>query len=163
MTHLTFAQAAWFLPFVLPICLYVTWTDLSRMIIPNIAVLALVAVYAIIGLMVLPMEEYLWRYVNLGVVLVIGFVLSSFGPVGAGDAKFAAAMAPFVAAGDGAMFLMLFCGVLLASWALHRMARATPALRNAAPDWVSWQKGKLFPMGVALAGSLILYLALGLT
>jgi prepilin peptidase CpaA len=40
--------------------------------------------------------------------------VASLGLVGAGDAKFAAAMAPFVAPGDGLFFLMLFALVLIA-------------------------------------------------
>ncbi len=35
------------------------------------------------------------------------------------------------------------------------------SIRKATATWASWEAGKLFPMGVALAGTLILYLALG--
>lgn len=163
MTHLLQTEALVFLILVAPLCLYVTWTDLSQMRIPNIAVLILAAVFAVAGLFLLPLEVYAMRWVWAVVVLAVGFVLSTVGPVaiGAGDAKFAAALTLFIAAGDGGRFLTLFAGVLLASWMIHRLARKIPAIRNATPDWVSWESGKLFPMGVALAGTLILYLALG--
>jgi prepilin peptidase CpaA len=130
--------------------------------IPNVAVLALAGVFLVVGPVILPFETYLWRLVALGIILVAGFVITALGMVGAGDAKFAAAMAPFVAAGDGLFFLMLFSLVLIGSWLLHRAAGRVPTLRRATPDWTSWDQGKLFPMGVALAAALSIYLAMGL-
>ena len=159
---LTFAEALWFLPLVLPICIWVALSDLREMRIPNIAVLALAGVFLVVGLIVLPFDASLWRLAMLGIVLVIGFVISSLGLVGAGDAKFAAAMAPFIAPGDGLFFLLLFSMVLIGSWVTHRTAGRVPALRRATADWASWDQGKLFPMGVALAGALAIYLALGI-
>ncbi len=159
---LTFAEAAWFLPFVLPICIYVAWKDLSEMRIPNTAVLALGAVFLVVGFFILPLDAYGTRLLQLAVVLFAGFIISSLGMVGAGDAKFAAVMAPFIAPGDLLFFLLLFSLVLLGSWLTHRGAARVPAVRRATPDWVSWDKGKLFPMGVALAGALAIYLIMGL-
>jgi prepilin peptidase CpaA len=49
---------------------------------------------------------------------------------------------------------------MIASYLGHRAFRAIPAVRRAAPDWQSWTAGKKFPMGVPLALSLVLYLAL---
>ena len=40
---ITAQSAIWFLPFALPISLWVIWSDLSTMRIPNTAVLALTA------------------------------------------------------------------------------------------------------------------------
>lgn len=160
---LTLTEAMWFLPLVLPICIWVAISDLRAMRIPNVAVLALAGVFLALGLIVLPLDAYLWRLAVLGIVLVVGFVITAMGMVGAGDAKFAAAMAPFVAPGDGLFFLMLFSLVLIGSWITHRMAGRVPAVRRATPDWASWEQGKLFPMGVALAGALAIYLGLGLT
>ncbi len=165
---LTTTEALWFLPFVLPICIWVAWSDLRDMRIPNISVLALTGVFLAIGLAQVATETmafstWYMRLLQLVVVLLAGFIITSLGLVGAGDAKFAAAMAPFVAPGDYLMFLVLFAAVLIGSWITHRSARAVPAVRRATPDWVSWDRGKLFPMGVALAGALVVYLALGIT
>jgi prepilin peptidase CpaA len=166
---LTTTEALWFLPFVLPICLWVAYSDLRAMRIPNLAVLALTGVFLAIGLLlVLAMgvwtfETYLWRLAALGVVLVAGFVISSLGLVGAGDAKFAAAMAPFVAGPDVLFFMILFSLVLIGSWIAHRVAGRVPAVRRATAGWTSWDQGKLFPMGVALAGALAIYLVLGVS
>lgn len=149
--------AMWALPFAAPICLWVAWSDMKTMLIPNKAVLALVVVFAVIGFLALPLETYLWRWPHLVVVLIVGFVMNMIGMLGAGDAKFAAAMAPFIALADVTSFAILFAIVLLASFALHRIARASP-LRNAAPGWESWER-RDFPMGLALGAVLAIYLA----
>ena len=46
--------ALWFLPFVLPICFYVAFTDMREMKIKNHAVTALALVFVVVGLIVLP-------------------------------------------------------------------------------------------------------------
>ncbi len=163
MPNLTFTEALWFLPFVLPICLYVAWSDLREMRIPNISVLILAGVFLVVGLIALPFEVYTMRLLQMVIVLLAGFLITSLGLVGAGDAKFAAAMAPFIARGDYLLFLTLFAAVLIGSWITHRGAGMVPAVRRATPDWISWDRGKLFPMGVALAGALVVYLALGIS
>lgn len=159
--ELTLTTALWFLPFVLPICLYVAWSDMKFMKIPNKSVLALLGVFVIIGLIALPFEDYLWRYANFAVVLTIGFLMSAARLVGAGDAKFAAGMAPFIAVQDGMLVLSLFAAVLLGAFAAHKIAQRIPLVRAATPDWVSWTSpNKKFPMGLALGGTLAFYLLL---
>lgn len=152
------AALAFFLA-TLPVAFWVAWSDMARMKIPNPAVMALVAVFLVLGPFLLPLADWGWRWLHLAVVLVVGFVMNMGGLIGAGDAKFAAAMAPFVALSDAAWFLVLFAAVLLAAFATHRGFRAVPAVRRLAADWQSWGRGD-FPMGLALAGTLSLYLAL---
>ncbi|MGC9370522.1 MAG: prepilin peptidase [Paracoccaceae bacterium] len=154
------AAALWFLPFTAPIALYVAWSDMKSMKIPNKAVYTLVAVFAVVGLIALPLETYMWRWLHLAAVLLVGFVMATAGLIGAGDAKFAAAMAPFVALGDAVLFCYLFSAVLLAGFVTHRAARRIPAVVNALPDWESWHRKKDFPMGLALGAVLVIYLAL---
>ncbi len=154
------AEAAlWFLPFVLPIAMWVAWSDMSRMKIPNKAVLALLGVFLLVGPFVLPFGDWAWRWVHFAVVLAAGFVLSSIRVMGAGDAKFAAAMAPFIAADDVRLLLLLLAAVIPASLVTHRAFRAVPAVRRATPGWESWTRPKEFPFGLPLAGTLVLYLA----
>ena len=153
--------ALWFLIFTLPVALWVAWSDMATMKIPNKAVVALVLVYAAVGLFVLPLPEYLWRWSHLVVVLAGGFLLYLTGAFGAGDAKFAAAMAPFFALADWLFVLILFAVVLIAAFVTHRGARRIPAVRRAFPDWESWAR-KDFPMGLALSGTLLAYFALAL-
>lgn len=156
--ELTVWAASWFLPFVTPICIYVAYMDMKSMRIPNPSVVALFAVFAIIGLIALPFEDYLWRYVHLVVALLIGMGLNAGGLVGAGDAKFVAAAAPFVALSDLTQIALIFATALLAAWAAHRVAKYA-GLRKVFPDWDSWTKEKDFPMGLALGPTLIIYLA----
>ncbi len=148
-----------FLPFVLPIAIWVAWSDMKKMKIHNEAVLALALVFLVVGPFVLPLGEWAFRWLHLVLVLVVGFLANMARLVGAGDAKFAAAMAPFVAAGDVQIFLVLFAAVLIAAYVTHRGARAIPPLRRALADWASWER-RDFPMGLALGGVLAIYLLL---
>lgn len=154
------SAALWFLPFAVPICFYVCYTDLSRMKITNRAVVALFVVFALVGLVALPFDSYLWRYAHLGIVLVVGIALNAGGVMGAGDAKFAAAAAPFLHVGDLRLVMVLFGATMIAALVAHRLVRASP-LRRLAPDWKSWTSGSKFPMGLPLGGTLALYLLLG--
>ncbi len=151
--------AFWLLFAATPVSLYVAWTDLKSMRIPNMAVLALLVAYAVIGVLTLPLAAWGWSWLNFAVILVMGFVLSMTGGFGAGDAKFAAAMAPFIALGDLRLFLVLLCAVSIAAFIAHRTLRAIPAMRRATPDWASWTR-KEFPFGLALGPALVFYLGL---
>ncbi|MEP1962094.1 prepilin peptidase [Tateyamaria sp.] len=155
------AQAAlWFLPFLVPLCLYVAYTDLAQMRITNPTVLAMVAVFVVLGFFLFPLNVYLWQLAQLVIVLLVCMVLNAAGGMGAGDAKFLAAAAPFVALADVRLVMILFAAVLLSAFAAHRIAKHT-ALRRMAPNWDSWtQEARKFPMGFALGPTLAIYLAL---
>lgn len=157
---LTTTQALWFLPFVLPICLYVCFTDLREMRITNQSVIALATVFLVVGLFALSLPEYGVRVLQLVVVLLIGVLLNAGGAIGAGDAKFAAAAAPFIAPGDLRLLLAIFAANLLAAFVTHRLAKYS-ALRQLSPTWQSWEMGWKFPMGLSLGGTLAIYLILG--
>ena len=157
---ITASSALWFLPFVAPICIWAAWNDMKYMKIPNMAVLAMFGVFVIIGLIALPLPEYPWRLLHLVVVLVVGFIISSLGLIGAGDAKFAAAMAPFIALGDAANMAYLFAATVISAFITHRLFQRSKMFRKITPDWKSWDN-KDFPMGFALGGAMVIYLALG--
>ena len=148
-----------FLPLVVPICVYVAFSDMRDMRIPNQMVLLLFAVFAVAGLVALPLDVYAWRYLHLIVVLIAGIALNAGGVMGAGDAKFAAAAAPLIHVGDLRFLMALFTANLLAAFVAHRIAKYS-ALQRVAPHWKSWTNPK-FPMGLALGGTLAIYLALG--
>jgi len=160
MMATTATAALWFVPFVVPICFYVAFTDMRAMRITNQAVLALFAVFLVVGLIALPLPEYGARLIQFALVLVAGIALNAAGLVGAGDAKFAAAAAPFIAAGDARLLIALFTANLLAAFLTHRLAKHT-ALRRAAPGWESWDQTGDFPMGLSLGGTLGIYLVMG--
>jgi prepilin peptidase CpaA len=152
--------AMWFVPFALPICFWVAWSDLRDMLIPNKAVLALFAVYVVVGIAVLPFNIYAWQFVHLAVVLAAGIALNALGALGAGDAKFAAAAAPFIAIGDLGTLLFILAATMIFGYAIHRIAKHT-ALRRLAPHWVSWTREGKYPMGLSLGGALAIYLVQG--
>ena len=165
ITQQTALVALWFLPFAIPIGIWVAWSDMARMKIPNYAVLALVAVFAVVGIGlalagVWSFETWAWRWVHLVVVLLIGFLANMIGAMGAGDAKFAAAMAPFIGRPDALAFIYLLAAVVLIGFTLHRIARASKWVRARTPDWESWTR-KDFPMGLCLASALAIYLVAG--
>ena len=157
---ITTYAATWFLPFVLPICFWVAYTDLRDMKITNKAVMTLVAVYAVIGLIALPFDIWAWRWVHLVVVLVAGIALNAIGALGAGDAKFAAAAAPFIAIGDLKLILLILAATAFFGYIIHRIAKHSP-LRRLAPDWTSWTRKGKYPMGLSLGGALGIYIIQG--
>lgn len=158
---ITSSSAMWFLPLATPIAIWAAWNDMKHMKIPNKAVLALFIVFSLVALIALPWTEIPWRFAQLGVVLVIGFILATLRLVGAGDSKFAAAMAPFVAYNDAMFMLYLFATVMIAAFVVHRIFQNIPAFRRLTPHWESWEN-KDFPMGLALGSALVIYLVLGI-
>lgn len=163
---MTLTQSLWFLPFALPIAIWVSWSDMKFMKIPNKAVIATAAVWLVIGLLLvflqeLPFKTWAWGWALMAIVLVIGFITNMLSLIGAGDAKFAAAMAPFFVVADVAFALGLFAACLIAAFVIHRVARRIPALKPMTTNWVSWTN-KDFPMGLTLSSTLVFYLALPL-
>ena len=98
--HTSQTEALWLLPLAIPICIWVSWSDLKFMLIPNKAVIALLIVFLIMGLFAFSPYFYAWRWSHFVIVLVLGIVINAAGLAGAGDAKYAAAMAPFIARAD---------------------------------------------------------------
>ena len=147
-----------FLPFALAIGIWVSWSDMKFMKIPNKAVLALAAVWVVIGILVVPFDLWLWGLALGALTLVVTFLTTMAGLIGAGDAKFAAAMAPFFVTADPRFVMALFAACLLGAFFGHRGLRMVTPFRAATADWASWTN-KDFPMGLALSGTLIFYLA----
>ena len=146
-----------FLPFCFAIAIWVSWSDMKFMKIPNKAGLALLVLWLVLGLILVPFKLWLWGWALAACVLVAGFILNAGGAVGAGDAKFAASMAPLFIHADIRFVLGLYAACLLGAFAAHRLARLIPPFRAATIDWQSWTH-KDFPMGLALSGTLIFYL-----
>ena len=149
--------ASVFLPVALAIGIWVSWSDLKFMRIPNKAVIALLLVWLLAGPLVMPFESWLWGWALAAAVLVAGFIVNAAGLLGAGDAKFAAAMAPLFILADPRLVMGLFAACLLGAFFSHRLFRRIGPFRRATEDWASWTH-KDFPMGLALSGVLIFFL-----
>lgn len=135
---------------------------MRAMKIPNVAVGALLAGFAILGLLAFDFTQYLWQWSHFAVVLVVGIILNAAGVFGAGDAKFAAAAAPFIMIGDLNALAWIFSVCVVAGFVTHRIAKHSP-LRNLVPSWESWTSGRRFPMGLPLGMTLVTYLFLAAT
>jgi prepilin peptidase CpaA len=158
--ELTAAQALWLLPPVLPVALWIAWSDLKFMKITNRAALLTACVFLAFGLIALPFEIWLWRIAQMALILAIGFFANMLRLIGGGDAKYAAAMAGFFAPADLRLVVILFATMLLAAFVTHRLFGRIPALRRMTKGWKSWDAGDDFPMGLALSGTLLGYLVL---
>ena len=128
---LTFWAAAWFLPFVAPLCLFVAFSDLSRMKIPTWSTDLLLVIFILVGLIALPFWTWAWQLLHFAIFLAAGIILNAARAMGAGDAKFIASAAPFCFQGDVRTILGLAAATLLAGVATHFIVKATP-LRQAA-------------------------------
>ena len=120
---------------------------------------ATLALFAVAGAVVLPLDVWAWRWTLFAVALVLGFVLASAGAVGAGDAKFFAAILPFVAFADLGLFAVILSGLIVVTFLAHRLLRGLPAVRARFAHWDSITH-RDFPMGIALAPAWIAYLAI---
>jgi prepilin peptidase CpaA len=142
----------------LPIAIWAAVSDLKRMKIPNTSVIAMAAIWPVIGWLLVPWTAWFWGLALMAIVFVAGFLLYLTGTFGAGDAKYAAAMAGlFVGGNIGAILLIVFLS-MIGSLFIHRLLRSIPAVRQATPDWTSWTEKRYFPFGLALSAILVFYL-----
>jgi prepilin peptidase CpaA len=154
--------AAILLPFAAFVGLWVSWSDLKFMKIPNQASYVILAVWIVVGILVVPLK--LWA-LGLGLavaVLVVTFIMNAAGLIGGGDAKFAAAMAPAFIGADIRLLCAIYVACSLGALAAHRLLKYIPPFRRATPDWKSWTHSG-FPFGTTLSATLIFYLLAALS
>ena len=158
---LTQWAALLFLPLAIPISAWIMWSDMSRMKIPNKAAMALLIGFAILGFFALDLTEYLWRWSHFAIILVIGFLMNAARMLGAGDAKLAAVIAPFIALQDAFFVLTIFALMIVLGFTAHRILRRIKPLREMFPDWESWSR-RDYPMGLSICLTFLTYLICGL-
>jgi prepilin peptidase CpaA len=131
------------------------WFDIRERRLPNWLVLATLAAGLGLaawrgGIEVLP-----WHLAHLGIALVAGIGLYALRALGAGDAKYYAALAAWFTLGDGLKLLMAvsFAGLVLAlGWLAWRKLSGNPAPRKPLDDMDK------VPFGVAMAAGAVLAL-----
>lgn len=144
---------------VLPIAIWAALSDMKRMKIPNASVLAMAAVWPLLGWYVSPtLTVWAWGFALMAIVFVAGFLLYLTGTFGAGDAKFAAAMAGLFVGGNIGEILLIIFVCMVGALVVHRLLRSIPWVRNATPDWESWTRRRYFPFGLALSAIVVFYL-----
>lgn len=147
---------------MVPLMVLASWSDLKTLKIPNLLVLAVLAVFVVTGLWGLPTETFLWRMLYGVIVLFVGFGLFSAGLIGGGDAKMAAALTPFIAPGDLAHLLVLYGIVALVLLMLLRIVMQMN--RHNETGWHSIDQLKkparerVFPMGIIFGVTILIYL-----
>lgn len=141
-------------PFALAAALF----DLRAMIVPNRLSAATAAAFLAFVFIALPLDQALWRLACGASVLGAGFLLFSAGMLGGGDAKTAAAFAVMIAPADsGVALILLSLSALLWLPVIALLRRSSLARRS---SWAVWSARGRFPYAVALATTLIAYLAL---
>jgi len=143
---------------VLPLAIWAAVSDMKRMKIPNNSVIAMAAIWPLIGWMLVPFTAWLWGLALMAIVFVVGFLIYLTGTFGAGDAKFSAAMAGLFVGGDIGQILLIIFLCMFGALLLHRLLRSLPVVRNATPDWESWTQRRYFPFGLALSSIVVFYL-----
>ncbi len=148
-----------FLVITFPFCIYATWTDLKFLKIPNIVPVSMVLMFVVVGPFVLPFGEYGLRLLYGFVALLISLVLFGLRVAPGGDLKFTTAIIPFVATNELVSFALF---VSLSAFMAVFTHLVFGWLGLAPKDWASWQdRGwrRRFPVGYALSGGLLTYLA----
>jgi prepilin peptidase CpaA len=144
---------------------YASWTDVTRMIIRNWTVLAVLALALVKGLVL--EAPFGWRGTDAGMALMavrdVGaalvvfmalFVMWLMRGMGAGDVKLAGACALWAGAGFVLDFVLAFAVVGGAASMLLMGMRFVPAVRERVFRWLPWFRvgGQLsFPYGPAIA------------
>lgn len=149
-----------FLLAALPFCLYASWSDLKSMRIPNWVSIALLGVWLVLALIFLPLISIGWHLLAALCIFVIGFFLNATGNMGGGDVKLATAITPFIALDTASVAMIVYAFAAVIALAIHRVARATPAIVNATPHWKSWTERGVFPLGTSISATLIIYLSI---
>jgi prepilin peptidase CpaA len=155
-------MAIWAIVFLIitfPFCIYATWTDLKFLKIPNIVPIGLVIMFILTGPIVLPLGEYGLRLFYGVIAFLISLVLFAIRVAPGGDLKFTTAIIPYVATTELLSFAMFVSLAALTAVFTHLVFGWVGL---APKDWASWQKGgwrRRFPVGYALSGGLLTYLA----
>jgi prepilin peptidase CpaA len=143
---------------VLPIAIWATVSDFKRLKIPNKAVLAMMAVWPLLGWLAVPTWTlWFWGFAIMAIAFVIGYLAFTFTGFPGGDAKYAAAMSPIFVGAPIVGLLMLIASCMLGGLLLHQLMGKVPAIRRRTADWESWGK-RLFPFGLALSLIVVFYL-----
>lgn len=143
---------------VLPIAIWAAVSDMKRMKIPNVSVIAMGAIWPLIGWTLVPFSGWLWGLALMAIVFAVGFLIYLTGTFGAGDAKYSAAMAGMFVGGDIGQILLIIFLSMFGALLVHRVLRSLPVVRNATPDWESWTQRRYFPFGLALSAIVVFYL-----
>ena len=147
-------MGAWVSIFLL---LYVIYTDLSDLRIPNVVVMALLAVFAATQAPFLPLPELAWRTGAAAVVFALGVAVFVLHLLGGGDVKLLPVVVLFIPSGQWAQFMLALSVAVILSLSCLRLLRRTGVGRQ----WRSLNQTARYPLGPAIALAALIYEPLG--
>ncbi len=142
---------------IAPLLIYAAYSDLRFLRIPNWVSLVMIAIFAFV-VPSLSGAEFLSRVLLAAGIFGVGFVLFAANVLGAGDVKLLSALALFVPSGQSALFFLVLSGAMLLGLATITLLRARPPARLA--NWQSVATAGVFPMGISITLSGLVFLAL---
>ncbi|MEZ5796211.1 MAG: prepilin peptidase [Paracoccaceae bacterium] len=143
---------------LVPILVIAAVSDLRHLRIANLHVLLALGLFLIAAPFVLTWPELTDRLLVAAIAFALGFALFALGLFGGGDVKMMPVILLFVPSGDLVLYLRLFAAALLLVTLAARAAQALPEARK--PAWQSLRSRGHVPVGVAMALSVMMLLAL---
>lgn len=145
---------------LIPVLVASALTDLRSLRIPNTHVLLALAIFVLAAPFALAWPELYPRLIAAGITFAIGFVLFALRMFGGGDAKMMPVVMLYIPADDVVLYLRLFAAALLVVSLLALVVQKAPAFRNL--GWASARNRRHVPVGVAMAASVMLLVAVRL-
>ena len=133
-----------------PLLLWMGFSDLRFMRIPNWLVLALVAVF-VVSAPFLPFASVTSRLLAAAVLFVLCVGAFAAGVFGGGDAKALPAVVLLVPPGTLDLFGLLFSGTMLAGLVFVGSMQMMPGSHRT--RWVGLRARGMFPMGVSISAA----------
>lgn len=154
---------------MVPMLFYTAWSDLKTLKIANWMPLTIVGIYIVTGVWGLPLDVFLWG-LAAGFITLAGFILFYYlldlmgiDGIGAGDLKLLAAVVPFMFGKDLMLLLVLYFIAVMILWItftiLWKRQRRESSLASLNQEGTKYGR-KTPPMGVAIAGAMIVYLVI---
>jgi len=157
---------------MVPLMVFTAYWDAKTLKIPNWIPLTALAIYVATGLWGLALETFLWG-LGSGLAVLVFFILLyalleavGGGGVGAVDLKLMAALVPFIAFRDAFVVLVVYTAATVILAVVFSMLWARQSRKGTESGWASInQTGRTFrkrtpPVGVAIAATMVVYLAL---
>lgn len=136
------------------ITVFCMWSDFSRMILPNKAVLAIAALFVPAYLFWPDAFCSLWSHIGAGaIILAVTYSMFAFNMLGAGDAKYAAVLGLWVGL-KGLMIYMFFMALVGGALGVAALLlkKHKPVANPAAGSWIEIAQGgkSAVPYGIAI-------------
>lgn len=148
---------------LVPLLIYVMWSDAKAMRIPNICCLLAFLIFIPTGLWGLPLETFLWRigHAVIAYGLAYGLWVIAKAKVGGGDLKLIIAMTPYVPGAYLGVLLMLWAGLTLGMLGIFFALRWSLAGRDY--GFAALGQQRYFPAGLSISGAFLVMMVLQLT